>query len=129
MPVMIAIPDELVVQVKSAAHTKELDKFVINAARKEVRHIRARQLREEYERTHRHRVPRQVYETTLTQVVAFETKYGLSSEQFLQDFEAGIIDEDPTDWVAFYRWRTMAYGLQHMEKEYGFQREAKASGI
>ncbi|MBK7202939.1 hypothetical protein [Candidatus Amarolinea dominans] len=84
---------------------------------------------EEYERTHRHRVPRQVYETTLTQVVAFETKYGLSSEQFLQDFEAGIIDEDPTDWVAFYRWRTMAYGLQHMEKEYGFQREAKASGI
>ena len=114
MPVMIAIPDELVVQVKSAAHAKELDKFVINAARKEVRHIRARQLREEYERTHRHRVPRQVYETTLTQVVAFETKYGLSSEQFLQDFEAAIIDDDPKDWVALYRWGRMTSLLQHM---------------
>ena len=29
------------------------------------------------------------------------------------------------DWVAFYRWRTLAYGLRHLEKEHGFKREAK----
>lgn len=127
MSVMIAIPDDLVQQVKSVTHT-ELDKFFINAARKEVRQIRARQLREEYERTHRHRTPREVYETTLTEVIALETKYHMPSDQFLQDFESGVIDEDPNDWMAFYRWRTLAYGLQHMEKEYGFKREAKADG-
>lgn len=125
MSITIAIPDELVQQVKSVTRT-ELDKFFIHAARKEVRQIRARQLREEYERTHRRRTPRQVYESTLAQVIAFETRYALSSDKFLQDFEAGVIEEDPNDWVAFYRWRTMAYGLRHMEKEYGFKREAKA---
>ena len=128
MPTIIAIPDELVEQVKSVSHA-ELDKFFINAARKAVRQIRARQLREEYERTHRHRAPREVYERTLAEVVAFETKYKLPSDQFLRDFEAGVMDEDPNDWVVFYRWRTMAYGLQHMEKEYGFKRGVKADGV
>jgi hypothetical protein len=80
----------------------------------------ARQLRAEYERTHQRLTPRQVYERTAAQIAAFELKYGLSSDQFLQDFEAGVIDEDRADWTAFYRWRTMAYGLQRMEKEYGF---------
>ncbi len=126
MPTIIAIPDELVEQVKSVSHA-ELDKF-FNAARKAVRQIRARQLREEYERTHRRRAPREVYERTLAEVVAFETKYKLPSDQFLRDFEAGVIDEDPNDWVAFYRWRTMAYGLQHMEKEHGFKRGVNADG-
>jgi len=125
MPTIIAVPDELVEQVKSVSHT-ELDQFVINAARKAVRQIRARQLREEYERTRRRRTPPEIYESTLAEVVAFETKYKLSSDQFLQDFEAGVIDEDPNDWVALYRWRTMAYGLRHMEKEYGFKRGGKA---
>lgn len=127
MSTMIAIPDELAEQVKSVT-VMELDQFLINAARRELRQIRARQLREEYERTHRRLSPRQVYERTLAQVVAFETKYGLSSDQFLQDFEAGVIEEDPNDWVAFYRWRTMAFGLRRIEKEYGFMREAQSSG-
>jgi hypothetical protein len=123
----ITIPDELVEQVKSVTRM-ELDRFFIHAVRKELRQIRARQLREEYERTHRRPIPHQVYEKTLAQVVAFETRYGLSSDQFLHDFEAGVIDEDPKDWVAFYRWRTLAYGLRHMEKEYGFKREAMTGG-
>ncbi|MBA4379441.1 MAG: hypothetical protein C0393_01920 [Anaerolinea sp.] len=128
MSTMIAIPDELVEQVKSVARTEALEKFFINAARKQVREIRARQLREEYERTHRRLTPHQVYERTLAGVVAFELKYGLSSDQFLRDFEAGVIDEDRDDWGAFYRWRTMAYGLRRIEKEYGFKREAQSSG-
>lgn len=78
MSTMIAIPDELVEQVKSVTGM-ELDKFLINAARKQVREIRARQLREEYERTHRRLTPRQVYERTLVGVVAFELKYPTSS--------------------------------------------------
>jgi len=61
---MIAIPDELVEQVKSVARTEALEKFFINAARKQVR---------------------------------------------------------------VYRWRTMAYGLRRMEKEYDFKREAQSS--
>lgn len=128
MSTMIAIPDELVEQVKSVARTEALDQFFIHAARKQVREIRARQLREEYERTHRRLTPRQVYERTLAQVVAFETRYALSSDQFLRDFESGVIDEDRSDWVAFYRWRTLAYGLRRMEKEYGFKREAQSGG-
>jgi len=129
MSTMIAIPDELVEQVRSVTRM-DLDQFLVNAARKQVRQIRARQLREEYERTHLRLTPRQVYERTLATVVAFELKYGLSSDQFLRDFEAGVIDEDRNDWVAFYRWRTMAYGLRRMEKEYGFARKAhgNASG-
>jgi len=127
MSTMIAVPDDLVEQVKSVTHTN-LDKFLISAARKEIRQIRARQLREEYERAHRRRLPREVYETTLAEVVAFETRYKLSSEQFLQDFEAGVMDEDSADWTAFYRWRAAAYGLRRMEKEYGFRREVKTGG-
>jgi len=125
MPTTIAIPDELVEQVKSVTGMK-LDQFLIDAAHRQVRQIRARQLQAEYERTHRRLTPRQVYERTQAQIVAFELKYKLSSDQFLQDFEAGVIDEDRDDWVAFYRWRTMAYGLRRMEKEYGFTREAQA---
>lgn len=124
MSTTIAIPDELVEEVKSVSHVEILEKFFIDAARKQVRSIRARQLRQEYERTHRHLISREVYEKTLAKVIAFERQYGLASEQFLRDFEAGVIEEDPDDWVAFYRWRTMAYGLQRMEKEYGFKREA-----
>ena len=75
-----------------------------------------------YERAHEHRTPRQVYESTWAQVRGFETKYGLPSEQFLQEFESGRLDEDANDWVAFYRWRTLAYGLRHLEKEYGYGR-------
>ncbi len=128
MATMIAIPDELVEKVKSVAHTEALEKFFIDAALRQVRAIRARQLRQEYERTHRRLTPRQVYERTLAGVIVFERKYGIMSDQFLRDFESGGIDEDPDDWVAFYRWRTMAYGLRHMEKEYGFKRESHSSG-
>lgn len=124
MSTLIAIPDELVEQVKSVAHTEALEKFFINAARKQVREIRARRLREEYARSHQRLTPRQVYAGTLNDVVAFETRYGLSSNQFLQDFEAGTLNEDRDDWVAFYRWRTLAHALRRMEEEYGFTREA-----
>jgi len=126
MSTIIAIPDELVEQVRSVAHTEALEKFFNSAARRQVREIRARRLRQEYEHTHQRLTPRQVYARTLTEVVAFETQYGLSSDQFLQDFEAGVLDEDRNDWVAFYRWRTMAHGLRRLEREYGFQREAQS---
>ncbi|MFQ5616521.1 MAG: hypothetical protein ACE5GO_08690 [Anaerolineales bacterium] len=128
MSTMIAIPDELVEQVRVVAYTKTLEQFFIDAARQQLRTLRARQLRQEYERTHHRRTPRQVYEKTLAGVLAFERKYGIISDQFLRDFEAGVIDEDPDDWVAFYRWRTMAYGLQRMEEKYGFRREVHAGG-
>jgi hypothetical protein len=122
MSTVVAIPDELAEQVKTVT-TMELDQFLINAAQKELRQIRSRQLQEEYQRTHDDSTPREVYQRTLAQVNAFETQYGQSSDQFLQDFEAGVIDEDRSDWVAFYRWRTMAYALRRMEKEYDFKRE------
>lgn len=124
MSTMIAVPDELVEQVRLVASTEAVEKFFINAARRQVRELRARRLSVEYERTHQRLTPRQVYAETLAGVTALETKYGLTSDQFLQDFEAGVLDEDPTDWVAFYHWRTMAYSLRRMEREYGFRREA-----
>lgn len=122
MSTLVTIPDELVERVKSVA-AMEIDQFLINAAHKELRQIQARQLRDEYERSHHHLTPRQIYQRTLAQVAAFETRYGLTSDQFLEDFEAGVVDEDRSDWVAFYRWRTMAYSLRRMEREYGFNRE------
>ncbi len=128
MSTLIAVPDELVDQVKSVVHTNAVEEFFIAAARKQVRQIRARQLRDEHARTHQPLTPREVYARMLGGVIAFETKYGLSSEQFLLDFEAGLLDEDPEDWGAFYRWRTMAYGLRRIEKEYGFTREAHSGG-
>ncbi len=124
----ISIPDELVEQIKSVAHTEALEQFFIDAARKQVRAVCARQLRQEYDRIHLRLTPPQVYERTLAGLTAFERKYGLTSEQFLQDFETGNIDEAPDDWLTFYRWRTMAYSLQRMEREYGFNREAQLSG-
>lgn len=124
MSMMIAVPDELVEQVRLVARSEAVEKFFINAARKQVRELRARRLSVEYERTHQRLLPRQVYAETLAGVVAFEAKYGLMSDQFLQDFEAGVLDEDRTDWVAFYRWRTLAHSLRRMEREYGFNREA-----
>ncbi|GIL15953.1 MAG: hypothetical protein BroJett039_11260 [Chloroflexota bacterium] len=125
MSTIVALPDELVEQVKSVT-AMDLDQFLVNAVRKELRQLRAQRLRREYERTHARLTPSQVYERTLVDVVAFENKYKLSSDQFLRDFEAGVIDEDRDDWVAFYRWRTLAYGLRDMEKEYGFTREAQS---
>jgi hypothetical protein len=122
MSTLVTIPDKLAEEVKTVT-TMELDQFLITAAHKELRQIRARQLREEYERTHDHRTPHQVYERTVAQAIIFEAEYGLSSDQFLEKFEAGVIDEHQNDWVVFYRWRTIAYGLQRMEKEYGFTRE------
>ncbi|MBP7962478.1 MAG: hypothetical protein KBG20_12270 [Caldilineaceae bacterium] len=123
MSTMVAVPDELVEQVRLVTGM-QLDQFLIDAVRKQVRQIRALQIRDEYEHTHRRQTPRQVYERTLAGVMAFETQYGLTSERFLHNFEAGDLDEDPNDWGAFYRWRTMTYGLQRMEREYGFTREA-----
>lgn len=125
MSTIVAIPDELVEQVKSVTRM-DLDQFLISAARKQVRQLRAHQLRQEYERTHRRLTPRQVYDRTLSDVVAFELKYNMSSDQFLKDFEAGLIDEDRNDWVAFYRWRTLAFSLKQMEKNYGFTREPQS---
>lgn len=129
MSTMVAIPDELVEQVKSVTEM-DLDQFLISAARKQVRQLRAHQLRQEYEaqvRTQIHRLtPRQVYDRTLADMVAFELKYSMSSDQFLKDFEAGLIDEDRNDWVAFYRWRTLAFSLKQMEKNYGFTREPQS---
>ncbi len=123
MSTLIAVPDELIEQVKLVAQTEALETFFIDAARRQVRVIRARHLREEYNRTHRRLSPRQVYARTLADVVAYENQYGLSSDQFLQDFEDGTLDEDRSDWTGFYRWRTMVYGLRRMEKEYEFTRE------
>ena len=123
MSTLIAVPDELVDQVKSVAHVDGLEAFFIDAARRQVRQIRARQMRQEYAAAHTPLSPRQVYQNLLEGVVAFESKYGLSSEQFLNDFEAGLLDEDREDWNAFYRWRTLAYGLKRLESEYGFTRE------
>ncbi len=127
MSIMVAIPDELVEQVKSVTEM-DVDRFLIDAARKQVRQLCALQFRQEYEaqiqaQTHRRLTPREVYERTLSDVVNLERKYNMSSEQFLRDFEAGAMDEDRGDWVAFYRWRTLAYGLRKMEQEYGFTRE------
>jgi len=122
MSTLIAVPDELVDQVKSVVHADGLEEFFIDAARRQVRQIRARQMRQEYAATHSPLSPRQVYQNLLEGVVAFESKYGFSSEQFLADFETGLLDEDRDDWNAFYRWRTLAYGLKRLENEYGFTR-------
>lgn len=123
MSTLIAFPDELVEQVKAVAQTDGLEAFFIDAARRQVRQIRARQLRQEYAATHNPLSPRQIYENLLEGVVAFEAKYGFSSQQFLHDFETGLLDEDSDDWNAFYRWRTLAHGLMRLESEYGFTRE------
>lgn len=123
MSTLIAFPDELVEQVKTVAHVDGLEEFFIEAARRQVRQIRARQMRQEYAATHTPLSPRQVYQNLLEGAMAFESKYGLSSEQFLSDFETGLLDEDGDDWNAFYHWRTLAYGLKRLENEYGFTRE------
>lgn len=123
MSTLIAFPDELVEQVKTVAQADGLEAFFIDAARRQVRQIRARHMRQEYAATRKPLSPRQVYQNFLEGVVAFEAKYGLSSEQFLSDFETGLLDEDGDDWNAFYRWRTLAYGLKRLEREYGFTRE------
>lgn len=125
MATMISVPEDLVEQVRSlvAASQAEIEKFFAEAARKRLREIKAKQAEAEYYQTHARLSPRQVFERSLKEVLALETKYGMSSEEFIRGFEAGEIDEDPDDPIIFYHWRTLHYGLQHMEKEFGFQRE------
>lgn len=123
MSTLIAVPDELVAQVRSVAAVQALDDFFIDAAHRQVRQIRARQLRQEYERSQERRTPAQVYAALSEDALAFESKYGHSTEQFLSEFESGWLDEDADDWNAFYRWRTLAYGLKRLEQEYGFTRK------
>lgn len=124
MSTLITVPDELVEQVRSVAAVETLDDFFIDAARRQVRQIRARQLRQEYERSQGRRTPAQVYASLSADAFAFESKYRRSTEQFLSEFESGQLDEDADDWNAFYRWRSLAYGLKRLEQEYGFTREA-----
>lgn len=124
MSTLIAVPDELVEQVRSVAAVQALDDFFIDAARRQVRQIRARQLSQEFERNQERRTPAQVYASLSEDALVFESKYGRSTEQYLSEFESGRLDEDANDWNAFYRWRTLAYGLKRLEQEYGFTRKA-----
>lgn len=128
MSTLITVPEELVEQVRSVAAVQEVDDFFIDAARRQVRQIRALQLRLEYERSPERRTPAQVYASLLADVLAFEAKYGRPTEQFLADFESGLLDEDADDWNAFYRWRAVGYALKRMEAEHGFTRENLSNG-
>lgn len=126
MTTLIAIPDDLIERIKSEVSQSqtEIEKFFTEAAQKQLREVRARRLQQQ-ERPRTHRTPREVYDAALAQVSSYETKYKMPSLQFLQDFESGALDEDPNDWMAFYRWRGLAYSLISMEKRYGFRREER----
>jgi len=125
MSVTITVPDELVEKVKTVVPQPDVEKFFVDAAQKQLREIMMARMQEEYRRAHEHlprKTPREVYARLLKEVIAFESKYKMSSDKFLPDFESGAIDEDPNDWMAFYRWRGLAYSLISMEKRYGFRR-------
>jgi hypothetical protein len=132
MSVTITVPDELIEKVKTVVPQPDIEKFFVDAAQKQLREIMMLRMQEEYRRTHSHlprKTPREVYERLLKEVIAFETKYKMSSDQFLPNFESGAIDEDSNDWLAFYRWRTRAYSLRDMEKTFGLKREDVLHGI
>ncbi len=115
MTVLIPVPDELIEQIKihGATTQAEIEKFVADAARKSLA---------QYGSARPKRTPREIYVETLAQVTAFEQKYNLPTAQFLPDFEAGKINEDAADWLAFYEWRSLGYALRRLEEKYGFVR-------
>lgn len=125
MATMIAIPDELVQQVKSVVTTSqaEVEKFFVEAARKRLREIRAKQMEAEYHRTHARLSPRQVYNKMLAEIAEYETKYHMPTDRFVGDFESGIIEDDPFD---YYKWRGAYYTLRSVEAKHGFRREVVA---
>ncbi len=128
MSITITIPDELIEKVKTVVPQPDIEKFFVDAAQKQLREIMMLRMREEYRRTHAHlprKTPREVYDAALAKVIVYETKYKMPSVQFLQDFESGAIDEDPDDWMAFYRWRGLAYSLISMEQRFGFRRKER----
>jgi hypothetical protein len=132
MSVTITVPDELIEKVKTVVPQPDIEKFFVDAAQKQLREIMMLRVQEEYRRANAHlprKTPREVYERLLKEVIAFETKYKMSSDHFLPNFESGAIDEDPDDWMAFYRWRGKAYSLRSMEKTYGLRHEDVLHGI
>ena len=126
MSVTITIPDDLIEIIKTqvTATPAEIEQFFVDAARNYLRELRAKQLHEAYERAHAAKLLREVYRQTITEIKSFESKYHMSSEQFLKAFESGAVDEDPDDWMAFYRWRNLVYSLRRMEEKYGLTPEA-----
>ncbi len=54
----------------------------------------------------------------------YESKYGMSSEEFYQKFQSGAIPEGPFD---YFDWRTICDGYRYMQERFHFSREQSAN--
>jgi hypothetical protein len=53
----------------------------------------------------------------------YERAYGMTSQEFYQQFQAGAIPEGPCDYLD---WRVLYDSYQHMQQRFGFSRDQLA---
>ena len=59
----------------------------------------------------------------VTDLCHYEEKYGMTSEEFYQQFQSGNLQEGPFD---YFDWRLLYNGYRQMQKRFGFSREQLA---
>ena len=69
------------------------------------------------------RTPFELFVETVHELRAFEEKYGMTSADFYEKFQAGEIEEGPWN---YFEWRSLYSGFLFMEKRYGFSKNEVA---
>lgn len=123
--ITLQLPGELVERIKHEVSPSqpEMERFFIEAARKQLRELRIKQLRAEYDTANTRRSPREVYDATRARVAGFEKKHGMDSDEFMKRYRSGEIQERDDNWEDLQEWRFAYLGLLRLEEKLNVQRE------
>ena len=117
--ITLRLPGELVERIKHQVSPSqpEMERFFIEAARRQLRELRIKQLREEYGATNTRRSPREVHEATRARVEGFEKKHGMTSAEFMRRYKSGEIQEREDNWEEWQEWRFAYLSLLRLEEK------------
>lgn len=71
------------------------------------------------------RTPLELFTEVVHKLCAFEEKYGMTSAEFYQKFQAGELQEGPWD---YFEWRSSYSSFLFMKKRYGFSEDEVPCG-
>jgi len=67
--------------------------------------------------------PMEYFRQVVSDLYHYEQKYGMTSEEFYQQFQSGALQEGPFD---YFDWRVLYDGYRRMQERFGFSREQLA---